>query len=123
MLNEVNSTTITLIPKLLCPNNVGDYKPVACYNVIYKCITKVICNRLRDVLADIIMENQRIFVHSRYIMHDIMICQDLVRHYGKAHTSLGCMLKVDMRKAYDTIDWRYLKEMLEELGFPEQFTG
>lgn len=73
LLNEVNSTTITLIPKLLCPNNVGDYRPIACCNVIYKCITKVICNRLTDVLPDIIMENQGAFVCSRYIMHNIII--------------------------------------------------
>ena len=121
LLNEVNSTSITLIPKVLCPSHVGDYRPISCCNIIYKCITKVLCNRLRMVLPDIIMENQGAFVHSRYIMHNIMICQDLVKHYGRKNTSAGCMMKIDMRKAYDTIERDFLKEMLEALGFPEKF--
>ncbi|XP_048494704.1 uncharacterized protein LOC125494882 [Beta vulgaris subsp. vulgaris] len=84
-------------------------------------LNEVLCNRLRMVLPDIIMENQGAFVHSRYIMHNIMICQDLVKHYGRKNTSAGCMMKIDMRKAYDTIERDFLKEMLEALGFPEKF--
>ena len=62
-------------------------------------------------------------MNSRYTMHKVMICQDLVRHYGKAQTSPGCMLRLDMRKAYDTIDWRFLKDILEKLGFLGRFIG
>ena len=53
LLKEVNSASITLIPKISCPSHVGEYRPISCCNVIYKCITKVLCNRLRDVLPDI----------------------------------------------------------------------
>ena len=38
LLKEVNSTTITLIPKVPNPSYISDYRPIACCNVIYKCI-------------------------------------------------------------------------------------
>ncbi|XP_057249340.1 uncharacterized protein LOC130590801 [Beta vulgaris subsp. vulgaris] len=66
---------------------------------------------------DIIMDTQGAFVHSRNIMHNIMICQDMVHQYGKRKSRPSCMMKIDMRKAYDTVEWRFLREMLENLGF------
>lgn len=70
LLREVNATIITLIPKSKFPSNVSDFRPISCCHVIYKCITKVLSNRLRNVLPDIIDENQDGFVHDRYIMHN-----------------------------------------------------
>lgn len=73
LLKEVNSTTITLIPKSKCPSNVSEFIPISCCNVLYKCITKVLSNRLSRVLLDIIDENQGGFVQGRYIVHNILI--------------------------------------------------
>uniref|UniRef100_A0A803P279 Reverse transcriptase n=1 Tax=Cannabis sativa TaxID=3483 RepID=A0A803P279_CANSA len=64
MLKEINTTTITLIPKATCPKSVADFRPISCCNVLYKTATKVICNRLRKILLDLIAD----FVHGRYII-------------------------------------------------------
>lgn len=56
------------------------------------------------------------------LAHDIMICQDLVRQYGRKNTSPCYIIKIDMKKkAYYSLDWGFLEDMLRALNFPERF--
>lgn len=74
-----NTSTITLIPKTRCPSHPGEFRPIACCHVLYKCISKLICSRLQPILGSLIDQAQGAFVSGRSIMHYILLCQDLVK--------------------------------------------
>lgn len=54
-------------------------------------------------------------------MENILVCQDLVRNYHKEGVSPRCLLKLDIRKAYDSLEWPFLEDMMRKLNFPEMF--
>ncbi|XP_074283485.1 uncharacterized protein LOC141608034 [Silene latifolia] len=88
---------------------------------IYKGIAKVLCNILRKVLLDIISFSQGAFVKGRNIVENVLICQDLVRLYNRKSPSPKCLIKIDLRKAYDSVEWKFLEQMLHALKFPKKF--
>ncbi|XP_028108374.1 uncharacterized protein LOC114307170 [Camellia sinensis] len=103
--SELNSTTIALIPKISNANRVGDLRPISCCNTVYKCISKIIANRLKSVLPDLVDPVQSAFVQGRRISDNIFISQELMRGYHKKSPSPKCTMKVDIIKAYDNVRW------------------
>lgn len=65
LLGELNATIIGLVPKMKTPQKVSDFRPISCCNVVYKCISKVIANRLKGVLGDLVNECQSAFIPKR----------------------------------------------------------
>lgn len=121
LLKQVNNTIVTLVLKLNYPNTVGDYRPIACCNVLYKIIVKILAARMAFVLPDIISNTQGAFVKDRSIMENILICQDIVRNYQREGGTARCLMKLDIKKAYDSLEWDFLRQMLIGLGFPDMF--
>lgn len=74
-LKELNCFIISLIPK--CPNIsfCKDYRPISCCSTIYKCITKILANRLKDILPYFIGNAQMAFVVGSKIGDNILLCQ------------------------------------------------
>lgn len=121
LLKTWNVAAVTLIPKVTCPSHPGDFHPISCCHVLYKCISKLICSRLRLVLGDIINQAQGVFVSNRSILHNVLLCQDIVKHYTRKQCLPSCLPKIDLRKAYDTMDWLFIRDMLVALQFPYHF--
>lgn len=54
------------------------------------------------------------------MIYNILICYDLLRHYDRK-TSPRCLMKIDIRKAYDMMRWEFIEEALSGFGFPGKF--
>ncbi|GJW90740.1 putative RNA-directed DNA polymerase [Tanacetum coccineum] len=117
LLKEINHTFIALIPKVTTPQKVNDYRPISCCNVIYKCISKILTNRIIDGIKEVVSENQSAFVPGRRISDNILITQELMHNYHLERGPPRCAFKVDIQKAYDTVDWRFLEHILTCFGF------
>lgn len=112
LLKEVNATILSSVPKIKNPSTMGDYRPISCCNVIYKCITKILANRLLPGLNEIIYPNQGAFIPNRSIVENILLAQELVSDYHKSQGKPRCTLKVDLMKAYDSVDWSFVLHYL-----------
>lgn len=118
-------TNIALIPKKQAPKTMMDLRPISLCNVLYKVASKVLANRLKQVIDLIISENQSAFIPGRLITDNVMISYEIM-HYlkRKGKGKDGYMaLKLDMSKAYDRVEWGYLKAILARLGFAEKLVN
>ena len=73
------------------PQKISEFRPISCCNVIYKCISKLQCLRIKEVPPCII--NPR------------------------------CILKIDLQKAFDSVQWGFIQEVFLALKFPPIFTS
>ncbi|GJT04882.1 hypothetical protein Tco_0839344 [Tanacetum coccineum] len=120
LLKELNHTIIALIPKVNAPARVNDYRPISCCNVLFKCISKIIANRLKDCLKRLISPNQSAFVPGRSIADNILLTQEIMHNYHLDRGVPRCAFKVDIQKAYDTVDWEFLRAALIGFGFHDR---
>ncbi|XP_058192210.1 uncharacterized protein LOC131309618 [Rhododendron vialii] len=125
MLKELNQTLITLIPKVPNPQSVSDFRPISLCNVLYKVLTKVLVNRLRLGLGDLISQYQNGFVPTRMILDNVLIAHEMLEFIRKRKRGKRAMyaLKLDMNKAYDRVDWNFLLGVLRTMGFSQKWVG
>ena len=98
-----------------------DYRPISCCNVIYKVISKILASRLKKLLPSFISPNQSAFVKDRLLMENVLLASELVKNYHKPSVSSMCAVKIDISKAFDSVQWPFLISVLEALSLPEKF--
>ncbi|CAL1361203.1 unnamed protein product [Linum trigynum] len=114
-----NDTHIALIPKISSPEMISQFRPISCCNFKYKVISKIMASRLKPIIPELVSDMQAAFTGGRVIQDNIIIVHEVLHHLknrrqGKKY---DMMLKMDMRKAYDLVDWECLTSLLQAYGF------
>lgn len=118
----MNHTFVALVLKNEKVNRVEQFRPIAFCNVSNKTITKILANRLRTVLESIILPNQFAFILGRLINDNSIISHEIMHYMIRKRGEIGSMaIKIDLAKAYDCVDWNFLKNVMLANGFQPHF--
>jgi hypothetical protein len=119
---HINDTHIALIPKKLVPLVPADYRPISLCNVIYKLIAKCLANRIKPHLPDYIHPSQQAFIEGRRISNNIIIAQEVTHSFAlKSWKNQAFMLKIDLAKAFDRVEWNVIVAALTRKRFHAHF--
>ena len=119
--NYMNQTLITLIPKCKSPKSLSNYQPISLCNTIYKIVTKIIVNRIHPFLFGLISPLQATFVPGRKGLDNAIIVQELIHTMSKKKGKTGVMaIKLNLEKAYDRLEWSFIRDTLNLFNFPDQ---
>lgn len=120
----LNHTLIALIPKTKSPEDFSFFRPIGLCNVTMKIVTKAIANRVKLILPNLISEIQSAFVPQRLITDNAIIAFEIFHFLKKKKKGKKgyFALKLDMKKAYDRMEWNFIREVLSNMHFPENLT-
>jgi ribonuclease HI len=115
----LNKTLISLIPKCLGPETLNQFRPISLCNTVYKIVTKIIVGRLRPIISNLVSPFQAAFVPGRRGIDNVIIAQELIHSIQRKKGRIGqFILKLDLEKAYDRLEWDFIREVLVFFKFP-----
>ncbi|CAN1172213.1 LINE-1 reverse transcriptase homolog [Linum perenne] len=119
----VNSIALTLIPKVKNAADMRQFRPISCCNVVYKIAAKIMTKRMAGILPSLISLNQTAFVKGRRIGDGILLAHELLSKYSDRKISPRCAIQIDLMKAFDSVEWTFILDVLKEMNFPGTFIG
>ena len=114
---SLNSTFLSLIPKVEHPVSFVDFRPISLCNLCYKLISKVAALRLKPFLDTSISPQQFGFLKNRQILEPVAITQEVL-HSVKTKKRCALILKLDLTKAFDRVNWTFIRLLLIQIGVP-----
>ncbi|RVX11178.1 Transposon TX1 uncharacterized 149 kDa protein [Vitis vinifera] len=95
--------------------NLGDFRPISLVGGLYKLLAKVLANRLKKVIGKVVSIAQNAFVKGRQILDASLIANEVIDSCRRGKKGFVC--KLDIEKAYDSINWKFLMKVLQKMGF------
>ncbi|XP_071728309.1 uncharacterized protein [Rutidosis leptorrhynchoides] len=111
-----NASFVTLIPKRSNPEGLGDFRPISLIGSYYKIVAKILSNRLRKILPYLVSSEQSTFLKGHFILDGALIANETV-DYLRSKRENGLVFKVDFEKAFDSLNWQFLFEVIKNMGF------
>ncbi|KAG7579142.1 Reverse transcriptase domain [Arabidopsis thaliana x Arabidopsis arenosa] len=121
LLKQWNATTLVLIPKFANASCTSDFRPISCMNTLYKVIAKLLTDRLQNLLSCVISSAQSAFLPGRSLAENVLLATEMVHGYNWKNISPRGMLKVDLRKAFDSVRWDFVIAAMRALAIPKRF--
>ena len=112
----LNSAFVTLLPKREDASSIKDYRPISLVHSFAKLVTKILANRLAGYLNQLVSPNQSAFIKGRFILDNFMLVQHTTKFLHQQKQA-RILLKLDITKAFDSVSWPFLLEVLNQLGF------
>jgi hypothetical protein len=112
----LNDATLILLPKSPAAAHPREFRPISLINFFAKLVTKVFAIRLSPRMDELVSPCQNAFIKRRSIHDNFIYVQSQAKLFRQSKTP-AIMLKLDIEKAFDTVSWQFLLEVLEARGF------
>jgi mannosylglycoprotein endo-beta-mannosidase len=119
-MENLNHAQVVLIPKVEVATEPKDFRPISLIHSFAKLLTKVLAIRLSVYIDKLISTSQSAFIQKRCIQDNFLYVRGLARHYHRTKTPV-CLIKLDITKAFDSVSWEYLLELLSRRHFPQRW--
>jgi hypothetical protein len=119
-LHRLNNALIVLLPKKMGASAPADFRPITMVHSFAKLISKLLALRLAPRLQQIIAKNQNAFIRTRTIHDNFKYVQRAAVLIRKKKIPM-LFLKLDISKAFNTVSWPFLMEVLQAWGFGESW--
>lgn len=120
----MNESIICLLLKCTAPTSLNHFRPISLCNVLVKAVSKILANHLKPLMDKLSSNAQSSFIPGRLTSDNITAAQEAIHSLGwQKVTNSGFVLKVDLKKAYDRVEWSFLEEVLSCSSFNSHFSA
>ena len=111
-----NASFITLVPKVVNPQHLNDFRSISLVECVYKIVSKILSSRLKRVLNKVIDLRQTASLEGRGLLDSVLVANETIEKVKRKKKEC-VVFKVGYEKAYDSVSWEFIYYMLERLGF------